>query len=260
MDAELRVALPTLYGFLLVLARVGGALVFVPLPGFRSGPEPARVALGLGFAVALFPVWRAAPVSEPGIGQLAIWLLAEAAFGITVGIGVSFLSETLLVACQVIGLQAGYSYASTIDPATEADSNVLQVFAQIMGSLLFFTLGVDRQVMRVFARSLEVYPPGMYVGKLASAEAVIGWGADMFSTGLRLAMPVVALLVVVDIALALLGRLHAQLQLLMLAFPVKMLAGLALLAAIAVVFLPVYRAAAARTVESLLGLMAGHGG
>jgi len=40
--------------------------------------------------------------------------------------------------------------------------------------------------------------------------------------GLRLAFPVVALLVMVDVALALVGRVNAQLQLLSLAFPVKM--------------------------------------
>lgn len=256
MRSELTLALPTLYGFLLVLTRVGGALVFVPLPGIKSGPEPARVALALGFAVALFPAWPAVSLSGFGFGQLGLWLVAEAAFGITVGVAVSFLTEGLLVACQVIGLQAGYSYASTIDPATQADSNVLQVFAQLMASLLFFALGVDRQIIRVFVKSLEVYPPGGFVAQLSSAEAVLRLGADMFSTGLRLAMPVLALLVLVDIALALLGRIHAQLQLLTLAFPVKMLAALALLTAVSVVFLPVYRAAAGRTVSTLFSVMA----
>jgi len=125
-----------------------------------------------------------------------------------------------------------------------------------MASLLFFALGVDRQIIRVFVKSLEVYPPGGFVAQLSSAEAVLRLGADMFSTGLRLAMPVLALLVLVDIALALLGRIHAQLQLLTLAFPVKMLAALALLTAVSVVFLPVYRAAAGRTVSTLFSVMA----
>ena len=51
--------------------------------------------------------------------------------------------------------------------------------------------------------------------------------AEIFSLGMRLALPVVALLTLVDLALALVGRLNAQLQLVLLAFPVKMLATLA---------------------------------
>jgi flagellar biosynthetic protein FliR len=51
-----------------------------------------------------------------------------------------------------------------------------------------------------------------------------------------LALPVVALLVMVDVALALMGRLNQQLQLLHLAFPAKMLTALLVLSWIAVLF------------------------
>ena len=63
-----------------------------------------------------------------------------------------------------------------------------------------------------------------------SAEAMIHLGSSLFSVGVRLALPVVALLMMVDVALALMGRLNAQLQLLSLAFPAKMLVALLVLA------------------------------
>ena len=53
MPGELTLSLDKLFGFLLVLARVGGAFAMVPLPGINSGPQPARVVLSLGFTVAL---------------------------------------------------------------------------------------------------------------------------------------------------------------------------------------------------------------
>ena len=53
MPINLTLSAGTLYGFLLVLARVGSALVFVPLPGIRGAGEPARAALAIGFAMAL---------------------------------------------------------------------------------------------------------------------------------------------------------------------------------------------------------------
>jgi flagellar biosynthetic protein FliR len=250
----LTLSLETLYGFLLVLARVGGAMVFLPLPGMNAGPQPARVVLTLGFAVALFPLWPAV-AADVTVGHLAVWLLAEAAFGITVGLAVAFLIETLLVTIQTFGVQAGYAYASTIDPSTQADSSVLLVFAQLTGGLLFFALGLDRQVLQVFAGSLSAYPPGAFVVKASTAETMLHLGSVMFSTGLRLALPVVALLLLVDIALALMGRLHAQLQLITLAFPVKMLAALAFLAIVMTFFLPVFRATAEHTLSRLLGAL-----
>jgi flagellar biosynthetic protein FliR len=256
MRAELSVPLGALWSFLLVLTRVGSALALVPLPGIRGGPEPARVVLALGFTAALYPLWPPAPAVQPGPGQLLLWLAAEAAFGLSVGVAVAFLNEGLLMACQILGLQAGYSYAAMVDPSTQADSNVLQVMAHLLAGWLFFAFGLDRQVLRIFAQSFEAFPPGGFALRLSSAQGLLALGAGMFSTGLRLALPVVALMTVVDITLALLGRVHAQMQLLMLAFPVKMLAALALLAAVLTMAVPLFRAGAERTMTALAGMLA----
>jgi flagellar biosynthetic protein FliR len=257
MHTELRLSLPALYGFLLVMARVAGAFVFVPLPGIGSSPVTARMVLILAITASLAPVWPVVAIAEPSIGTLAAWLVAEAAFGLTVGVAVSFLNEAMLVAAQAMGLQAGYAFASTVDPTTQADSSVLQVIAQLGASLLFFAVGMDREVIRIFARSLEVYPAGSYGASLKSLDAVLHLGSAMFSTGLRLAMPVLALLSLVDIALALMGRINAQLQLLSLAFPAKMLAALGLLTITVRVFPVVYQTAADHTIKTLEGIFFG---
>jgi flagellar biosynthetic protein FliR len=136
----------------------------------------------------------------------------------------------------VLGLQAGYAYAQTVDPNTQADSGILLVLAQLMGGLFFFALGLDREVLRLVGQSLSKVPPGAYPFGPHSAEPLIRLASQLFSVGVRLALPVVALLVMVDVALALLGRLNAQLQLLSLAFPMKMLIALAVLSWIAVLF------------------------
>jgi len=236
MPDNLTLSAGALYGFLLVLARVGGALIFVPLPGVRSVPEPARVAVALGFTLALYSRWPVIPTETVTIAVIAGWALAEAAVGMAIGVSVAISLEAFTLAAQILGLQAGYAYASTIDPNTEADSGILLVFAQLMSGMLFFAMGLDREILRLFALSLEKVPAGAYVFGRATAEPLIRLGATLFSVGVRVALPVVALLVMVDVALALLGRINAQLQLLTLAFPAKMLTALILLSWISVMF------------------------
>jgi flagellar biosynthesis protein FliR len=163
-----------------------------------------------------------------------VWAAAEATSGIAIGVALSVVLEAFTLAAQVCGLQAGYGYASTIDPNTQADSGILLVFAQLMSGLLFFAVGLDREVLRLFALSLDKVPPGAYVLGAASAWPLIHLGASLFSVGLRLAFPVVALLVMMDVALALVGRVNAQLQLIHLAFPAKMLVTLLVLTWVAV--------------------------
>ncbi len=230
MPAELTLSAGTLYAFLLVLARVSGALVFVPLPGMRSAIEPARIALALAFTFALAARWPAVDASTVTAATLLGWAAAEAALGIAIGVSLTIALECFALAAQVLGTQAGYAYASTIDPNSEADSGVLLVVAQLMAGLMFFALGLDRELIRLFAATLERIPAGGYVPRPAASESIVRLGTMLFAYGVRLAMPVVALLLLVDVALALLGRLNQQLQLLSLAFPIKMLVALLVIA------------------------------
>jgi flagellar biosynthetic protein FliR len=160
---------------------------------------------------------------------LAFWIASEAALGLGIGLAVAFAIEAFVVGAQVISLQAGYSFASTFDPSTQADSGVLIVFAQIAAALLFFTMGLDREVLRIFARSLETVPAGTFLLTRGAGQSLIAAGSTIFSTGLRLALPVIAVMIMTDISLALLGRVNSQLHLLALAFPVKMIVGLCIL-------------------------------
>jgi flagellar biosynthetic protein FliR len=256
MHTDLTFQLATLYGFLLALARVSGVVVFVPIPGFSAGPEPSRVVLVVALTLALFPAWStlavgAGQTGEAGptlaLGSLAGGIVRETFFGMTVGLAVAFLLEGVQLAAQTLGLQAGYSYASTVDPNTQADTTTLQLMAQLLAGSLFFAFGFDRLVLKALARSFEWGPGSMLLRDGNAVEAITRLGAGIFATGLQLALPVLALLVLLDIAFGVLGRLHAQLQLLSLSFAIKMLAALVFLASVLSVYPGVFERSGALT-------------
>jgi len=255
MHASLTISLSTLCGFLLVLARVSGLLAFVPVPGLAAGPDAARAVLALALTVTLFPVWPHPAAEGLLVGRMVGWMLAEAGFGLTIGIAVSFLLEGVQLAAQMVGLEAGYSFASTIDPATQADTTTLQMMAQLFAGSLFFALGFDRQVLHVLAASLQSIPSGSYVLTESLVETVARLGSGIFATGVQLALPVLALTLLLDVAFGVLGRLHAQLQLLSLSFAVKMLVSLAFLASVLKLYPPVFEKFGAATFGTLMRLL-----
>jgi flagellar biosynthetic protein FliR len=256
MGIERVLDIPAVLGFMLTLARISGVFVFVPLPGLKSTVDPARILLALGVAISLYPVWPR-PAAGMQAGLFTVWLAAEAALGLGIGLAVSFAVEAFMVGAQAIGLQAGFSFASTIDPFSQADSATLVVFAQTIAAALFFALGLDREIVRVFARSMETAPPGSFTLSRHAVEAILAAGSTIFSTGLRLALPVIAVMIMVDISLALLGRVNAQLHLVTIAFPVKIIVGLGLLAWIAVLLPALIRAGTESGFSSLAPLV-GH--
>jgi flagellar biosynthesis protein FliR len=255
MHTELTFNLSTLYGFLLVLARVSGVIAFVPIPGLSAGPEVSRIILALALTISLLPVWPVPALSGALLGRLLGWVGTEAAFGLTIGLAVSFLLEGLQMAAQMIGLQAGYSFASTIDPSTQADTTTLQMMAQLFAGSLFFAFGFDRQVIHILARSLETIPSGTYMLTGPIVEAITHLGSAIFSTGLQLAIPVLALLLLLDIAFAVLGRLQTQLQVLSLSFTVKTLTALVFLGAVLSFYPAVFQKVGTVTFTTLMRLL-----
>jgi flagellar biosynthesis protein FliR len=259
MHADLTFQLAALYGFLFTLARVSGVLVFVPIPGFSVGPDASRVVLALALTFALFPASSmigAGKIAAAGggpdgstlaVGNLAGGIVRETFFGMTVGLAVAFLLEGVQLAAQALGLQAGYSYASTVDPNTQADTTTLQLMAQLLAGMLFFAFGFDRQVLSALARSFAAGTGSGLFGDGNAVEAITRLGAGIFATGIQLAMPVLALLVLLDIAFAVLGRLHAQLQLLSLSFAIKMLTALFFLASVLSMYPGVFERSGALT-------------
>ena len=232
MHAELSFPLALPLAFVLVLSRMAGAFVFVPMPYVDAGPPVARIVFAFASTIALFPRWPVIDPSSVTVGTMTGWVISEAALGLSIGLMVSFLAEALIMGAQLLGLQAGYGYASVIDPTTQADSDVLQVLAQLTGGLLFFSSGLDRFVIRAFALSLERYPPGGFLITKGLAQTVIELGSNIFTVGLRLAFPILGLLLMIEISLALVGRISTQLHLGVSASPIKMMMTLITLVAV----------------------------
>ena len=253
---NLTIDVGTLYAFLLVLARISGAFIFVPIPGIQAGPQIARAVLSASLTLALHSRW---PVIDPdGVSfpLLMGWMLAEAAMGLAVGLAVAFLIEAFQMGAQIISLQAGYSFASTIDPTSGADSTVLIMIAQTTAGLLFFATGMDRQILRAFADSLTAHPPGHFALSVPIVTRMIQAGSSIFSTGLRLVLPLLALLLMVEISLALLTRLNSQLQLMQISMPLKMLLSLTLLGWLLLIFPQVFAQSANRAMQLVNSLLA----
>ena len=242
------------WGFLLVLTRVGSALVFLPLPGVTSAPQVARIVLIIGITFCLFPLWPSVAHDDLNTGAALLAVLSETSIGLIMGLSLAFLTETFQLGAQAISMQTGFSFASTFDPSSEADSGVFQVLSQLTAGLLLFTLGIHEQLIRMFGRSLVAFSGGATLPRAFSTELVVRMGSNMFLSGLKLALPVVTLLFLVDLLLAVVSRLQQQMQLLTLAFPAKILLSLIFLSGVLTRWPSIYEHLARQMFETVFQL------
>lgn len=223
-----------LLNFVLLLARTSGLFVFVPIPGARGFPVAPKIVLSATLAFLLLPaalsMQDASVLESPAaIWNLAGMLLGEAVFGLAIGASTSLLLEAFGLAAQILGFQAGYSYINMVDPTTQVDASILNVLFTLLSGLLFFAFDLHLHLVRALATSLEQWPLGGFVTRPADAQMVTRLGGAVFETGVRLAFPVIATLLLIDLTLGLLNQVNSRLQLLTLAFPIKILAAIALI-------------------------------
>ncbi|HYO84256.1 MAG TPA: flagellar biosynthetic protein FliR, partial [Bryobacteraceae bacterium] len=158
MQGDLVISLAMLHGFALTLVRLAGIFAFLPLPGTSAGAPAARIMLALAVTMSLAPAWPDLDGTAT-LSTLIAWCAAEAVLGVLTGLAVSTIADAFLLGAQFLSLPAGYAYASTFDPNTNADSGILLIFAQLLTGVLFFATGFDRLIIRAFADSLVTCPP-----------------------------------------------------------------------------------------------------
>ena len=149
----------------------------------RPARMPPRSRSPLALPSRLYSRWPVVNPAPASMVQLTGWMLAEAGIGLATGLAVAFIIEVVVMAAQAISTQAGFAYASTVDPNTEADATVLILIAQFIAGMLFFAMGLDRQLLSILSRSLETIRRALLPRPVRASRRWSCSGSGIFSTG-----------------------------------------------------------------------------
>jgi len=226
--------------FAVVLFRVAGIMVFSPFYSGGAFPAQFKVMLPLIVALTLAPMVPPSQLpAEFGLAQVVTSALGEALIGMVLGLTASFVFGGLQLAGQIIGLQLGFSIINIIDPQSAVETSVISILHNFIGLALFLLLNGHHWFFLAVSESLSYLPAGGVQLRGPLVEEVLRLSAGIFLSGLRIAGPVIAVTVIADIVLGMIGRAAPQINILIVGMPVKTLVGLAALS-VAFYFLPAF--------------------
>lgn len=212
----------------LALVRVSGVVAFASFFSSTALPMRAKAVFALAVAYLLAPLVATLPNARAEITFSA--LLGEVAVGLVYGLTLALLNEMLLFAGQIAGLQFSFSLVNLLDPASAIQTPLLGELFQLMGTLVIVTAGLDRILLASMVRSFRVAPLGSYAMAPVTTLAIVRAAGGIFLAAVELAAPVLAATLLVELAIALMGKLSPQLPVMSLTVPLKTLTGFALLA------------------------------
>jgi len=212
----------------LALVRVSGMVAFAPFFSSTAVPMRVKAVFSLAVAFLLAPVVAALPAAQVSISFSSI--LGELSVGLVYGLSLTLLNEMMLFAGQIVGLQFSFSLVNLMDPASAIQTPLLGDLFQLMGTLVLITAGLDRILLASMVRSFRAVPLGTFVLAPPAALTIVRAASGVFLAAVELAAPVLAATMLVEVAVALIGKLSPQLPVMMLTVPLKTLTGFVILA------------------------------
>ncbi|GIU85822.1 MAG: hypothetical protein KatS3mg009_0337 [Acidimicrobiia bacterium] len=205
--------------FALALVRASAWLFVSPPFNTRIVPIPVKAGIAAALALAAAPHVADAELSLE-TGPFVAALVTQALVGVTLGMVTLLLFSVLTAAGSLIDLFAGYSIAAIYDPSTENQTPVFGRFYQLLAVTLLFTTNAHLVLVGGFLRSFEAVP----ADGLASADVaalLTGSIGMFFVAALEVAGPVLACLFLAELTMGLLARAAPNLNVFVVAFPVR---------------------------------------
>jgi flagellar biosynthetic protein FliR len=213
---------PILWPFLRVLA-LFGTLPVIAQRGVALGVgkgRPLQVAI---CAQASIPAM--APVAlDSAAGITAV--LQQVLVGVSLGFAVRIVFAAIEFAGEVIGLQMGLNFASFFNPMSGGEETAVSRFFGVSISWLFIVSGGHLLVIAAVVQSFTAFPvTGDPFAFLRVVEPQ-RWGAEIFSLGLWIALPLVAMLLFTNLVLGVISRVAQQMNIFAIGFPITLGVGL----------------------------------
>lgn len=213
---------PILWPFLRVLA------LFTAAPLFSMRVVPLRVKIGLAFFVALCA--QGVLVDPPIInlnGREVLGVVAQQVMvGLAMGFSVRLVFASVELAGEVIGLQMGLNFASFFDPASNAQLSAVARFFSHMAMLLFVVINGHLLLLMAVIKSFDRFPVNSNFMQVFAGMRLYELGAALFASALWIAMPMIALLLFVNLAMGIISRVAPQMNIYAVGFPVTLTVGM----------------------------------
>ena len=206
-----------------VLARVAGLCLVAPVFGATAAPMQVRVAVVVLLTLVLLPLapGRVDPTSAAGVATLVSQVLVGAAIGFVLWLGF----QAVAYGGQLVAQGMGLGFAESVDPASGGGSPALGQFYLLLVTLLFLAMDGHLRLIALLAESFRRLPPGAGNVTPAGLHAVALFGGELFLGAVRVALPALTALLVVNMGFAAISRAAPSMNLFAVGFPITLCLG-----------------------------------
>jgi flagellar biosynthetic protein FliR len=208
------------------LTRIIGVISVAPLFGNVSVPARVKICLGILLALIVAPTVPAIPATEPMSLPGLLILAQQLVIGLAMGFAMRIVFAGVEMAGEITGMTMGLGFASFFDPQTRARTSAISQFLALLVLMVYLATDLHLIVLTTLVKSFELLPISSGFISNEGLYHVVKLGGRVFSAGVQLSLPIVAALLITNVALGILTKAAPQLNIFGVGFPVTIGVGL----------------------------------
>jgi flagellar biosynthetic protein FliR len=217
-----------LEAFVLVLLRVSAMIFTIPVISEQSVPAKIKAGLSILVTLIIFPLVASQipPIKNYHLIQLVFLMIGETLIGLTIGFVARLIFAAIQLAGNVIGFEMGFAVANVIDPMSSQQVSIIAELKYLIAMLVFLTVNAHHLFFHAIIQSYAVLPPLTFHFSGQLMQLIFEVSRDMFIIALKLAAPIMAVMVFTNVALGIVARTVPQMNIFIVGFPLQISIGL----------------------------------
>lgn len=208
--------------------RIGACLMVAPIFGASYVPPRLRLILAGAITLAVAPLLPATADVPLLSAAGALVTLQQLLIGAALGFALQMVFDALALGGQLLANGMGLGFAFNLDPLRGVTTPALGQLYVVLGTLTFLALDGHLALISTLIDSFKGLPVGEGGLDAARLRGLADWGAMLFSGALRIALPGVTALLVINLAFGVMSRAAPALNLFAVGLPVTLIFGLSI--------------------------------
>lgn len=215
--------LALIFVFLRIAAFLGISNVFFP----TGTPNKLKIFISLILSFSLLGGIDYSSVNEITSNYYLItYAINEILTGLIFGLIVDTSFKIIIMAGSLLDLHIGLSMVNIIDPNSKVNTTLNGNLLHSIAMMIFFIVDGHHLLIKSLIESFNLLSLGRSIIFGETLMALIGIIVEYFIIGLKIAIPIVLIIILTDLCMGLISRAVPQINVMILGMPVKMLVGM----------------------------------
>ena len=215
--------------FLWPFFRVSSFFLIAPIFGHSSIPPQVKLGLAAVMAMIIGPL-VSVPTGVPIFSWASFGIIVEQMLvGVGLGLMLAIMLAVVQAAGEYISLQMGLGFATFFQADAGTNTVIVSRILYMVTLLLFLSLNGHLVTIDILIATFNTIPIGGERIETSAFEIPARYAGTVFSSGLLLALPLIAPLLIVKLTLGILNRAAPQFSVFSVGFPMSLIVGMVLL-------------------------------